>query len=803
MPHPDDDDLQVRLQRSLGRAYTLERELGGGGMSRVFVADEARLGRKVVVKVMAADLAAGMSHERFEREIKLIASLQQANIVPLLSTGRTDGRPYYTMPLVEGRSLRERLSKEGPLPLHDAVNILRDVARALAYAHEHGIVHRDIKPDNVLLSGDTAVVTDFGIAKALTAAAADLERLTQTGSSIGTPAYMPPEQAVGDPNCDHRADIYAFGCLAYEVFTGSPPFHGLRTHQLLAAHISETPRRVSQRRADVPQAYSALIAKCLEKDPALRPQSARELLQTFDSEAVVPRQRARPEPRGRSIAAAAAVVVLLAAGAIYAARHRAAGAPPGVPAAPQLASLAVLPFVNVGGDSAQEYLADGIRDELATAMGKVPGVRIIGRSAAFQYRGRRDIDVRQAGHALGARYLLQGSLREGGGRLSISAQLSDSASGAELWADDFERSPNDLAQVRDDIVRAISDTLHLRGGKNGSAPRPLMTGAAKPEAYDLYLRGEYLLQRRGAGVERSIEAFEHAIAVDPGFARAYAGLSAALSLIPYYNGTPPTQVHDRTVAAARRALELDSTLAEAHTSLAISMWLNTRPDEAEREFRRAVALDPNDEGAHFQYGRFLLTVGRPRESLVEFDLAKRNDPVSPLISAWSSYALAVTGRLPQALTEVETALQIDSTILPLVNFAGLENLMAGRKAEAVRVTSRAPPNRAMNYAPYIYAAAGDTASAMRLLREMEARQPRPWFADAERAGVMLAIGDTARALDVLEQSTERSLGAWTVFLPLNSPAFDEVRRSPRFAALLKKARMDERIFLAPGGGRER
>ena len=297
MPHPDDDDLQARLQRSLGRAYTLERELGGGGMSRVFVADEPGLGRKVVVKVMAADLAAGMSHERFEREIKLIASLQQANIVPLLSAGRTDGRPYYTMPLVEGHSLaRATVARGTAAPSRRRQHPARRRTRALAYAHEHGIVHRDIKPDNVLLSGDTAVVTDFGIAKALTAAAADPERLTLTGSGIGTPAYMPPEQAVGDPDSDHRADIYAFGCLAYEVFTGSPPFHGLRTHQLLAAHINETPRRVSERRADVPQAYSVLIAKCLEKDPALRPQSARELLQVFDSEAVVPRQQARPAP---------------------------------------------------------------------------------------------------------------------------------------------------------------------------------------------------------------------------------------------------------------------------------------------------------------------------------------------------------------------------------------------------------------------------------------------------------------------------------------------------------------------------
>ncbi len=795
-PH-DDGETLAHLQKSLGTAYTLERELGGGGMSRVFVADEAGLGRKVVVKVMALDLGAGMSLERFEREIRLIASLQQANIVPLLSAGRVDGRPYYTMPLVEGRSLRERLARDGALPLRDAVNILRDVARALAYAHAHGIVHRDIKPDNVLLSGDTAVVTDFGIAKALSAAAEGASKITLTGSGIGTPAYMAPEQAVGDPDTDHRADIYAFGCLAYEVFTGSPPFHGESAHRVVAAHLNEIPRRVSHQRAEIPEAFSTLIASCLEKDPARRPQSARELLSVLDSESVGRRPGRRMELR---LALAAVALLIAAAGSTYAFRNRSANA---ADAPPAVASLAVLPFVNVGGDSTQEYLADGIRDELATAMGRLGGVRIIGRSAAFQYRGRRDIDVRQAGRALGARYLLQGTLRQADGRLTVSAQLSDSASGAELWADTFERSPNDLAQVRDDIVRAISDTLRIRFGGGGTVPTRHVSraGAPNPEAYDLYLRGEYLLQRRGPGVEHSVDAFERAIAADPSFARAHAGLSAALALIPYYLGTPPAEVYDRATGAAKRALALDSTLAEAHASLALTYWTSNRLVDAEREFRIALAMDPNDEGAHFQYGRMLISLGRPREALVQFDLAKRNDPISPLISSWSSYALAVTGRLPAGLAELSRALQVDSTMLPTVNFGGLLNLMAGRKAEAVRVTALLPRSRSMNYAPYVYAVTGDTATAMRMLVEMDARTPRPWFSEAERASVMLAIGDTARALDLLERSASKSQGTWTIFIPLMDPLYDPIRSSPRFAALIRRANMNEKLFTRPDGGR--
>ena len=278
-------DLRQQLQHTLGTTYTLERELGGGGMSRVFVAEETRLGRKVVVKVLTPELTASISADRFEREIRLAASLQQANIVPLLSAGETDGLPYYTMPYVEGESLRRRLATSGAMSVAESVNVLRDVARALAYAHEHGIVHRDIKPDNVLLSGGAAVVTDFGIAKALSAARAQNEgaTLTQMGTSIGTPAYIAPEQAAGDPNVDHRADIYSFGCMAYELLAGRSPFADRTPQRMMAAHMAETPRPVTEFRADVPEPLAQLVMKCLEKEPSARPQSASEVMKALDS----------------------------------------------------------------------------------------------------------------------------------------------------------------------------------------------------------------------------------------------------------------------------------------------------------------------------------------------------------------------------------------------------------------------------------------------------------------------------------------------------------------------------------------
>jgi eukaryotic-like serine/threonine-protein kinase len=278
-------ELRDRLQSSLGTTYTLERELGGGGMSRVFVAEEARLGRKVVVKVLPPELAADISIERFEREIKLAASLQQANIVPVLSAGDTGGVPYYTMPFVEGEGLRARLRNRRAMSISEVVSVLRDVARALAYAHERGIVHRDIKPDNVLLSGGAAVVTDFGIAKAISASRthSDSATLTHLGNAIGTPAYIAPEQAAGDPDVDHRADIYSFGCMAYEMLTGQPPFANRAPQRLMAAHIGEKPQQILELRSDTPPALAAMVMRCLEKDASARQQTATELFAALDA----------------------------------------------------------------------------------------------------------------------------------------------------------------------------------------------------------------------------------------------------------------------------------------------------------------------------------------------------------------------------------------------------------------------------------------------------------------------------------------------------------------------------------------
>jgi serine/threonine protein kinase len=381
---PDQTELPLRdqLQSTLGAAYTLKGELGGGGMSRVFFARNAALERDVVVKVLSPDLAAGVSAERFTREIKLAAGLQQANIVSLHSAGEADRLPYYTMPFVDGLSLRARLERNGALPVGEAVPVLRDVTRALAYAHEHGVVHRDIKPANILLSGDAAVVADFGIAKALSASRTQAPggTLTQVGTSIGTPAYMAPEQASGDPDTDHRADLYALGCVAYEILAGAAPFAGRPTHQLFTAHLTEVPAPLGATRADVPRPLAQLVARLLEKDPARRPQSARDVLQALDGLTTVTGERpVGRASRRRTLLIGGAVVLAVAGGvAAWWTTRR-----PAVPLARDRVVIAA--FVNKTGDAslaplgemASDWITRSLRDSHVAEVADAPDVKAV------------------------------------------------------------------------------------------------------------------------------------------------------------------------------------------------------------------------------------------------------------------------------------------------------------------------------------------------------------------------------------------------------------------------------------------
>ncbi len=781
------DTLRDQLKRALGDAYTLDRELGGGGMSRVFVATEVALGRPVVVKVLHPELAAELTAERFTREIQLVARLQQANIVPLLTTGHTDALPFYTMPFVEGLSLRQRIAEHGPLPIAEVISVLRDIARALAYAHDAGVVHRDIKPENVLISGGAAVVTDFGIAKAISVArteAGAVATLTKAGMGIGTPAYMPPEQAAGDPNTNHRADIYAFGCLAYELLTGHPPFSGTAAHEIITAHMVSTATPVRELRPETPAPLAQLITRCLEKSPDRRPQSARELLDALDA-AITPSHGA-PTARGRWSArtlTVTAIVLLMIAGAI-ALRRRAPAAAAGEP------SLAVIPFVNVGGDSTQDYLADGVSDELATAIGKLPRMHLTARSAAYRFHGRRDIDVRELGRTLQVEYVVQGTVRRLGDQLRISAQLSDAQSGRELWAESFDRTTQDVFRTQDDIARAVTMALTSRlSGAVPTASEHFVRGTNDAEAYDLYLRGEFFLRRRQVMI--AADMFRRAIARDSNFARAYAGLSQTLALMPYYASAPFDSVKDDLFAAARAALARDSTLAEAHMAIGIAQTHAMRWADAQAAFERAVSIDPNDVQSHFQFGRLYFYLGEDAKALAEWNRAKQIDPFSALAAAWTAGMFAEQGRPQEAVAEIRRAWEYDSTAAVIKMMAVQAYLSAGDTAKMLTFADRLP-----DFPPWIgmkaYARgfAGDRAAVTRIVTALEKQQPRAWMANCSLNLAYLSLGDTAQSLTAMERSID-SHEICQTFLRASNPIFSPLRKSARWAAIQKRIGFDK------------
>ena len=780
------------LPALLSDRYRTGRELGRGGMARVYLAHDTKHGRDVAIKVIRADLSASLGNERFLREIEIAARLRHPNIVPLYDSGEVGGSLYFVMPFEEGPSLRERLRADGALPISEALSVLRDVARALAYAHEHGVVHRDVKPDNVMLSGGAAVVADFGIAKAVSAALAGGEGtgLTLTGSGIGTPAYMAPEQAMGDPTTDHRADVYAFGCLAYELLTGAVPFPEASPHQIVAAHMTKVPPSVTEHRADVPAPVAALVAQCLEKLPADRPQSVRDVLRILDGTPSTTAPAMRHEPvvrasrRARAIqwSAGALVAVLVAVGGYLAARGPTRAAP---------ITIAVLPFGNTAADTATEFLADGLPDEIASALARVPGIQIRSRSGARMYRGRLGVDVSEVGSRLGADYVMHGVLRRDRGRWILSADVTRTSDRTSVWGENLTLDPDQQARAVATITASLLTALRSQfPGSIGVAPT--IATASSPLANELYLRGQWLLSRRGQSVRPSADMFRLAIQEDSLFAPAYSGLAMALALFPHFQHVTAASVADSVATVARRALRLNPGLAQPHVALGLNHQFALRWDSAEVEFRAAVAQDPHDVEARVQYARHLLFRGRQPEAMRHLRVARAEDPESALVLSWIAYGHYVDGRMDSALVASRRALVNDPKNYTSLGFGALIQLGAGRRAEARQLNDRfvivAP------LAGYIYARSGDPARARKVLADLDAQEPQTPTAHTRRFFTHLGLGDTARAFDAAEAATE-AREIWPSMQSVSDPVFDNVRGSARFAALVRRVGLPVRAIV--------
>jgi serine/threonine-protein kinase len=785
-----------QLAAALVGRFTLERELGRGGMATVYLARDLRHDRLVALKVLHPELGAAMGAERFRHEIETAARLEHPHILPVFDSGEAAGQLWYTMPYVQGESLRDRLRRQGQLPIEEALRLIREAADGLDNAHQHGVIHRDIKPENILLSGNHARVADFGIARALEAG--EDQRLTATGVTVGTPAYMSPEQASGARLLDGRSDVYSLGCVLYELLAGEAPFTGPTPQAVIARRFVEPAPPVRRLRGAVPANVEAAIARALAREPADRFQSAAEFARALGQPSSAPaaargwRVGAWMRPR-RLVLAAVTLLLLVAVGWLAGRLLTApAGAGGGAPAQPrEPASIAVLPFRTLGPDPQDEYLSDGITEDLINTLGKVPNLRVLARTSAFTFKGRAE-DVRQVGTRLNVGAVVEGSLRRIGDTLRVTAQLVNVADGYQLWAERYDRPSAEILSLEDDLARAI-----VRALQPGStvAIDVARTPTDNPEAYKLYLKGRYHVGKLTEADERTaIRYFDQAIGLDPTFALAYSGLADAYGFL-YSAFLPPSEGMPKAKAAARRALELDPTLAEAYASLGnIQMWYDWEWRQAEEAFQRAVSLNPNYATARHYYGQLLVFLGRIDEAGIQLNLARQLDPLSLNVEVTAIWPLVYGRRYDEAIDALRRTVASDSTfpgaqfLLAYAYAIKGEFGLAEARLGAVRQLIGDHPD-VLGRLGYVYARSGQRQRAEGIADSLRARY-RKGGADEAYALAVIHGGLTEkdRALDWLEQAyADRS--TW-MNLARVSPELDALRSEPRFKTLLARMRLD-------------
>ena len=777
------------LTEAFGDTYRLERELPGGGMSRVFVLHDKTLSREIVVKILSPALAATISVERFRREILMAAGLQHPNIVPVLAAGEARGLPYLSMPYVDGESLAVRLGTGIRPTTREIVSIMRDVARALAFAHERGVVHRDIKPGNILLSAGAAVVTDFGVAKALSSARSEgaswhsKTSLTGTGISLGTYPYMAPEQALGDPDVDARADLYSLGATAYEMITGTPPFADRSPRAMLAA-------RVSGEMPSFPETASPalveIIKSCLAGDPSARPSSAGEVIDSLDAMpttgsaeyAAIPRKRPR-----RKLALIVGALVVAAAVALGAWKSRTGIAL--LPGEPAVRTLAIMPFTNIGPDSTAAYLAAGMTSAVASTLVRAAQFKVIAPNG--QPAGQSPVDLARK---LNATLLLQGEVQRSGDRLRVTAQLTRASDGVTEWSQVYDQNVQDLFATQDSLSSAIASAV-TRSGSRGGASTVVGTATPEhtiaPELYDLYTRGQYELEHRGEqGLRRAIADFTTVTRQAPTFSPGWSRLSEAYSLLPLYANNVADSISTLALRAAENAVRLDSTSAHAHAARALALDVNWRWDDAEDDFQRALEIAPRDPLIQEWYGEQLLVRGKLAPAVIHLTRASRLDPSSSIIQGSLAVALARAGLAQPAMKSADSAVKLDPS-LPTVHFMrGAVSLYGGNAAAALPSLQRAVlldsnGTMSLGFLGYAYARAGDQTRARAAMARL-ARMPQQNGRDIAIARIRIGLADTTGAIAALSSALQRrdpffyneSLGAPPFASLAGNPAYEKM-----------------------------
>jgi len=817
-----------RLQEAVKGRYALERELGRGGMATVFLARDLQLPRTVAIKLLDPTVTSSIGVERFLREIEITARFQHPHILPLIDSGRDGRMVYYVMPHVSGESLRERLVREQRLSVAASVNIARDVADALAYAHEQGVVHRDVKPENILLSGGHAIVADFGIARAVENCAncpPDGE-LTIAGAPIGTPAYMSPEQAEGRA-ADGRSDVYALGCVLFEMLTGRPPFVAKSARAIMTQHVTTPPPALGELRPGIPAGVAAAVERALAKEPAERFPTARELadvLQVLSATEVLVHATpsegagtpvpaalapagaapatpgvatpppAEPAGRGSRLLVFSAVLAVLALTATMLLPHR--QAPRGAPVARRAASIAVMPLENYSSDEGAAFLSEGLTEEIIAQLARIRGLKVISRTSVVAVSGK-GLTVPQIADTLGVGNVLEGSVQRAGDRIRVTLQLIDAAD-AHLWAESYERDLKDAIALRREIAQKVVTALAL--AVPGVDPGERTERTQTSPAYDAYLRGSYWLTRTSPdGLDQAIRAFEDAVRADSTYAPAYAGLSSALRqwvTLGYAGEREPYATFARAAQAADRALELDPDLAAGYIARGLVRAYGWAPaDVALEDLERGLALLPNAGSAHAAAAVGLMRLGRHEEALAQAQMAVQLDPLSA--TAHGGYAVIALGS-----RRYDLAIQANRRVL------GLEpNFVGGRAIEGVAQMLLGHPKECLaldlSEFPEVRAiclnAAGRVAESAALADSVAPAYMAGRYRRIFQLGILAAYyaqrGDAARAAEWIQRAYERSPSGFE-FRVIESGLFDPVRDDPRWQATLDSIhrRVFQRVF---------
>ena len=736
----------------VGGRYKLLSTAGSGGMGVVFKAEDTKLRRAVALKFLPGEIAADpRAKMRFLREAQAAAVLDHPNICPVYEIDESEGEMFLTMAYIEGRSLKERI-EEGPLPLIEVLNIAAQVSEGLKAAHARGVVHRDVKPANIMLNREGQVrITDFGLASVEGGA-----ELTRPQTVLGTAAYMSPEQLRGE-RTDGRTDIWSFGCAVFEMATGRRPFLGEHGRTVANEILNDAPPEPASLRADIPAGLAEVILGCLRKSAADRWPDFESVSEALQSEAVrLPGAPAAQAP------------------------------PPGAPP-----SLAVLPFVDMSSAKDQDYFGEGLAEELIHALARVQGLRIVARTSAFALKGMK-LDVREIGRMLGVRAVLEGSIRKAGSRLRVTAQLIDAATGMHMWSERFDREERDVFDIQDEISRAIVEHLKvalLAGEEPVVGRRP----TADTEAYNLYLKGLYFAARPSReSFEKALGFFRRALELDPDFAEAHAGIAFAFAGMGAVNLAPQNEVFPKAKAAAEKALALDPESALGHAvSATVQYYYDLDWAAAEKSFRRVIELNPSESIARGQYAWLLLSLRRFDEALAEIKRAMAIDPLMPILYAWSVGIHGAAGRTDEALEDFSKLLQIDPTIGLAYFHAGMAYFRRGEYDKAIGILRKGAqyvsfPGWGEDVLFLCRLKQGDRAGAEQIqARMIEARKTLPVSAVTLAYG-FAGLGDFDSAFEWLETAVRDRDSIITVINVYTEFALPELARDPRFGALLDR-----------------